>query len=425
MRLAVITPLHEIGNRFIGETYASLVKQTFADWHWYILENKGGFVPDEIRADQRVVVLSTDDESAGVGALKAQLCAAVEEEAIVELDCDDELSKDALVNIERVFRLLDADFVYSNFAEWKDEDGTVVPTWTGYPYGSAYGWSHYAVKHRGVELRAMNAPRVTPQNLRSVLWSPNHVRAWRKDSYERAGGHDSTIAVGDDHDLIVRMYLSGAKFTHISRCLYFYRVHAENTVKTKNAEIQVATRSVYNKQLYPLAEKFAKDNGLLCVDLCGAVAKPNGYVSIDKQATSDPKDIVCDLEGPWLLEDNSVGVLRASDAIEHLCNPIHTMNEAYRVLAPGGFFMIDVPSTDGRGAFQDPTHVSYWNENSFGYYTDKNFAKYIPEFKGRFQLIKNMTWFPSKWHEERKISYCQTHMIALKEGYKPYGEVNW
>ena len=29
------------------------------------------------------------------------------------------------------------------------------------------------------------------------------------------------------------------------------------------------------------------------------------------------------------------------------------------------------PSTDGRGAFQDPTHVSFYNENSFWYFTDR------------------------------------------------------
>ena len=28
------------------------------------------------------------------------------------------------------------------------------------------------------------------------------------------------------------------------------------------------------------------------------------------------------------------------------------------------------PSTDGRGAYQDPTHVAFYNENSFWYYTN-------------------------------------------------------
>jgi hypothetical protein len=45
------------------------------------------------------------------------------------------------------------------------------------------------------------------------------------------------------------------------------------------------------------------------------------------------------------------------------------MNELYRVLADHGVAEIIVPSTDGPGAFQDPTHRSFWNRNSFRYYT--------------------------------------------------------
>lgn len=80
---------------------------------------------------------------------------------------------------------------------------------------------------------------------------------------------------------------------------------------------------------------------------------------------------------PWPFEDNTFDVVRAYDLIEHLQCPITTMNEIWRVLKPGGLADILVPSTDGRGAFQDPTHIhnpltgtrgSFWNQNSFMYY---------------------------------------------------------
>lgn len=79
-------------------------------------------------------------------------------------------------------------------------------------------------------------------------------------------------------------------------------------------------------------------------------------------------DVVADLNEPWPFEDNYADRIVAVDLVEHLKDPIHTMNEAWRVLKPGGVFEIVVPSTDGRGADQDPTHVSYWNINSFMYY---------------------------------------------------------
>lgn len=72
---------------------------------------------------------------------------------------------------------------------------------------------------------------------------------------------------------------------------------------------------------------------------------------------------------PWPWEDNSVDAIRAHDVIEHLPSPLHTMNEIWRVLKPGARIEIVVPTTEGRGADQDPTHISRWNRNSFLYYT--------------------------------------------------------
>jgi len=81
-----------------------------------------------------------------------------------------------------------------------------------------------------------------------------------------------------------------------------------------------------------------------------------------------PADVLADLNCPWPWKDSTVEEIRAWDIIEHLPRPIYTMNEAWRVLQPGGVFDIQVPTTDGRGAWQDPGHVSFWNRNSFFYY---------------------------------------------------------
>lgn len=90
-------------------------------------------------------------------------------------------------------------------------------------------------------------------------------------------------------------------------------------------------------------------------------------------------NVACDLnEIPWPFESDHYDRVVGYDVIEHLQSPICTMNEIWRVLKPGGVADILVPSTDGRGAWQDPTHVfnpvtrttgSYWNQNSFPYYS--------------------------------------------------------
>ena len=94
------------------------------------------------------------------------------------------------------------------------------------------------------------------------------------------------------------------------------------------------------------------------------------YVNVDIAPRAGV--VVADLREDWPWDDSTVEFILAHDIIEHLPDKIHTMNEAWRVLAPGGVIEIGVPTTGGPGAFQDPTHVSYWNERSFLYYTAGN-----------------------------------------------------
>jgi hypothetical protein len=97
-----------------------------------------------------------------------------------------------------------------------------------------------------------------------------------------------------------------------------------------------------------------------------------GYVGVDI-APGPATDVVWDLATRWTYwESGSVERIIAHDIIEHLPNKIQTMNELYRVLCVGGQVEICVPTTDGPGAFQDPTHVSFWNRNSFKYFEAGN-----------------------------------------------------
>jgi len=114
----------------------------------------------------------------------------------------------------------------------------------------------------------------------------------------------------------------------------------------------------------------------------------DGFLNVDICA---PADVIADLTQKWPWEDSSVHEIRAYDIIEHLPDKIHTMNEAWRVLVPGGIFDIFIPTTEGRGAWQDPTHVSFWNRNSFFYFVDgiaerERFGKHYG-IKARFHVL--------------------------------------
>jgi|SRR6185436_4840599 len=96
-------------------------------------------------------------------------------------------------------------------------------------------------------------------------------------------------------------------------------------------------------------------------------ARRDGYINVDI-APEPGVDIVVDLNYHWPWKEDSIDEIIAFDIIEHLHDKIQTMNQMWRVLRPGGQVYIIVPTTNGVGAWQDPTHVSFWNKNSFLYY---------------------------------------------------------
>lgn len=128
----------------------------------------------------------------------------------------------------------------------------------------------------------------------------------------------------------------------------------------------------------------------LRLDLGCGPRKTAGFVGVDIHDW-EGVDVVADLTRRFPFPDSSVDEIKAYDVVEHLPDRIHTMNEIWRICKPEAIVDILVPSTDGRGAFQDPTHVSFWNINSFKYYSVE-FPEYLDlcksyGFQGAYKII--------------------------------------
>ena len=97
-------------------------------------------------------------------------------------------------------------------------------------------------------------------------------------------------------------------------------------------------------------------------------------------------DVVHDLnERPWPFEDESIEEARAHHVIEHIPKVqiqlllgsdqvvtffpfIDFMDEVHRILIPGGRFTIWYPPGGSQGYYQDPTHCSGHNKNTWLYF---------------------------------------------------------
>lgn len=394
MKISIFTPTHN--PKYLDALYQSILEQTYKNWEWIIVANNGAKV--DYKHDQ-VRVINTPHGTKSVGALKRFACEQACGDILLEVDHDDLLMPEALEEVAKAFEDKETGFVYSNNAKL----GNFVP------YDKSYGWEHSIIDWRGQSLHCPISFEPSSHSFAFIWYAPDHLRAWRRETYFEIGGHNPEYEVLDDHELLIRTYLK-TKVNFINKCLYLYRITGKNTFLEKNAAIQSGTVALYNQYAYSLAERDADLRGLMKLDLGGGFNKPEGYLSVD----SINGDITANLNERWPFEDSSVGVLRAHDILEHLPNKMHAMQEAYRVLADGGWLLASVPSTDGRGAFQDPTHVSYWNENCFWYWTRKELAQYIHNDYVRFQEFRLETTFPSDYHRQHNIPYVIANLAAIK-----------
>jgi glycosyltransferase involved in cell wall biosynthesis len=393
MKISLFTPTHN--TKFLPELWASIKNQDF--YEWVIVYNNGA-IPMDFK-DPRVKTFTLDFAPEWVGPLKNYACAQCTGDVLLEMDHDDLLTPNAISEVDRAFtEHADCGFVYSNTIH---STGDFKPVQR---FDERYGWKYRQVEFQGHTLDEHLHFEPTPNCVSRIWFAPNHLRAFRRDVYEQVGGYAKGMRILDDLDLMCRMY-QVTKFHHIDKGLYVYRIHGENSWLKYNAEIQENVYRIHEQYIEDLATKWSKDNGLSAIELGGRIAAREGFTTVDLRDS----DIVADLNEEWPFEDGSVGVVRAYDVFEHLKDPIHTMKELYRVLAPGGYALIQVPSTDGRGAFQDPTHVSFWNDNSFLYYTDIEKNKYI-DCPVRFQSMRVYTT------EKNPIGVCWTRAHLVKLG---------
>ena len=85
------------------------------------------------------------------------------------------------------------------------------------------------------------------------------------------------------------------------------------------------------------------------------------------------------------LHANMFDVIVANDVLEHIPDLVCAMENCLRLLKPGGHFLIYVPYDLSLGAWQDPTHLRAFNENSWLYYTD--WYWYLGWSEARFDRI--------------------------------------
>ena len=402
MKLSIITPSHK--TKYLEELYDTILEQTYEDWEWLLYLNGGlskNDLPARIVENPKVSIHVYAGDNTNVGFIKNAAFMLGTGEALLEVDHDDLLTPNCLEEVAKAFiENPEAGFVFSDNAKLDDSFK---------PYSSYWGWKHRMFNWKGKNLYSMDSFIPDAASLSMIYYAPDHIRAWRKSVYVEIGGHDQSMSILDDQDLMIRTYMV-SRFYHISKTLYIYRIHGDNTWLERNRAIQEGTHQLFEKWQQRLAEREADIKGLRKIDLGGSLDPRSGYETLNHRDA----DIIADLNKPWPFEDGEVGVIHSSHTINKIADKQFVMSEIHRVLADGAWAFIEVPSTDGRGAFQDPTHVSYWNENSFLYYTRSAQARYIYNTQIKFQDRLLETKFYQKWMEDMNVPCTRAWLRAIK-----------
>jgi O-antigen biosynthesis protein len=249
-KISVITPTYNTPKDVLARTWASLKRQTFTDWEWVVWDDSTndsvwqqlyGMASDE---RYRIVAHRSHTPSGNIGRVKRRAFMSAEGDYLVELDHDDELTPDAL---EEIARAMDEgyDFCFSDWCEVMPDGLTGV-----YPdgWGLGYGSKSWNEQHQAWQL---SVPVMNEDTVKHIVGVPNHVRAWKAQFYQMIGGHDATLDVCDDYDLLLRTYING-DCGHIPKLLYKQHIGEHTAQRKKNNRIQQLVPIIYEKYAHLL-----------------------------------------------------------------------------------------------------------------------------------------------------------------------------
>lgn len=265
---SIFTPAYKSGER-IYRAYQSLKNQTFQDWEWIVVDDSPVNDGDtwiklqEIASfDHRVKTHRIYPLTGGnIGLAKQRAGMLCDGKWLVELDHDDALLPHCLQECyDASLKHPDAGFIYSDFTSPYEDGGYVMydSDTSGNWYGRednyfCFGYAgHQWEEFEGRTYLRTFYPDINPRTIRFNISMPNHVRIWRKDIYHQIGGHNKSMPVADDLELLIRTFLV-TKMVHIKKMLYI-QYHSRNSTVDNNAininRLSRLIRDYYDKQIH-------------------------------------------------------------------------------------------------------------------------------------------------------------------------------
>lgn len=226
VKFSILVPLYNTPEKFLREMIESVQKQTYRNWELCLADasdEKHKIVGDIVNsyAEKDLRIRYKKLESNGGISQNTNECINISTgNYFALLDHDDVLDLRALEFVYRVIKKKNADFVYTDEAKFTDS----VENWF--------------------------APNYKPDFSKYELRSHNyicHLTVYSKELLNQVGRYRSEFDGSQDHDMVLRLTEKAKKIVHISKVLYYWRVHSGSVsagVENKSYAIDAAKNAV-------------------------------------------------------------------------------------------------------------------------------------------------------------------------------------
>lgn len=247
--ISYFTSMYNTGDK-LWKTYESLANQTYPNWEWVLVNDStdGGKtlkIAEQIaERDHRVKVYDFREKSGGnIGDVKYKAAVLTRGNILAELDHDD------IVTPQLSEWLYKASVDHPECGFFYTDCSTPTPNWENRWFQGSFSFDYGSYRdeeYDGHMLKVTNQHNINPVTIRHIVGIPNHVRAWRRDTYMKIGGHRRRLSIADDYELVVRTFLE-TRMCHIPKLGYIqfmYEGDERNTHDIVRADIQRRVKSI-------------------------------------------------------------------------------------------------------------------------------------------------------------------------------------
>ena len=229
IKFSILVPLYNTPKNFLKDMIDSVENQSYANWELCLADGSDldESIGDFVKAynDPRIKYKKLE-KNIGISGNTNACTELASGEYICLLDHDDMLSPTALSENYKLIKEQNCDFVYSDELMFEKHGKMNIISF------------HYK-------------PDFAPDNLRANNYIC-HFSVFSRKLFDKAGYFNSEYDGSQDHDLILRLTENAEKIGHISKALYYWRIHSGSVAskaECKPYAIEAGKKAVHDSIL--------------------------------------------------------------------------------------------------------------------------------------------------------------------------------